>query len=101
MKRLIVLAALLSLAGCYEEPVKFSEQRDVYMVTDTYKSKYTKVDLKNTRTGQMWFNQSLGYCYYKDIKVGSLWDITEVVYRYPESDRFKSMLIGLTTICPR
>lgn len=99
-KRLLILAAFLTLSGCYEEPVKFSEKLDTYVVTGVHPGKYTSVDLKNVKSGQVWLYQSMGYCYYKhDIKVGGLWDIYEVVYRYPESNRFTSKLVGLGAIC--
>lgn len=101
MKRLIVLAALLALAGCEEREV-FSDKVNTYRLLNIDPPKHVYVDMQNIKTGEIFRHQYVGkHCNgWQKIKIGGLWDVHEVVYRYPESNRFTTSLVGLRAICP-
>lgn len=102
-KRLIVLAAFLAIAGCSEPREVFSDTVATYRLLHVQPPKHVYVDLQNIKTGQVYRHQYVNkHCNrWKELKIGSLWDIHEVVYRYPESNRFSTQLVGLYAICPR
>ena len=103
---LVIAAAcsLAALAGCEERKVH-SEKRLVVQVTAVHnrsKSNST-VDLKEVSTGYLWRNQRLSCSQSRarNVKIGKKWDVTEVTYFYPESQRFSSSLISTSSICDK
>ena len=99
-----LLIGLTFLAGCEERKV-FKEERigmEVVAVHLNTKSN-SKVDLRIIGTGYVYKNQRLSCSRSKaqNVKIGSKWDVTEMTYNYPESQRFSSELVGTSVICDR
>lgn len=102
----LVLATLLCLflAGCEKREVH-AEKRIVMEVVKVNLSSKTNstVDLRELATGYIYRRQRLACSSQKakNIRIGSLWDVTEITYHYPESRRFTSELAETRTICSR
>lgn len=100
----LMLATLmcLFLVGCEKREV-FGEKRIVMEVVAVHLSSKTNstVDLREIATGYVYKRQRLACSSQKAkrIKVGSKWDVTEVTYIYPESQRYTSSLVETRTIC--
>lgn len=103
MKRiLLAFGILVALTGC-DKPEVFTDTVATYRVLSVNPPKHVYVDLQNVKTGQIYRHQYVNkHCNrWREIKIGGLWNIHEVVYRYTESNRFTTKLVGLSTICPR
>lgn len=98
---LVVAGIGLSLSGCEQREITGSSV-ETFRITDIRQPKHFRVELQNVRTGRkQWENVSKHCNRWREVKIGSLWDITEVRYKYPESNRYGSYLAGTHAICPR
>lgn len=104
IKLLAIALAATMLAGCEQSQI-FSERRLTVKVVSVYLSTKTnsRVNLQEVKTGNVYNHQVLN-CRREDaakIKVGSLWDVSEITYVYPESKRFYTSLVGTPAICTK
>lgn len=88
-----------------EKRQEFSDTVRTFEIVWAGKSgKSGKVVLRNTETNQVTDKLSIGSCStdrVNRIKIGSKWDVHEVVYVYPESKRYVTDYAGLRAICPK
>lgn len=102
--RIAIVAALALLVGC-EERKLYEEKRITVRVESVRLSTKTnsRVNLRDVNSKKLYESQRLS-CSEKKAKkvvIGSLWDITEMTYVYPESKRFESGLVNVRTICEK
>ena len=108
MKRVLlgtlVLSAALLLGGC-EEAVKHSERRVVMTVESVYLTSKpnSKVTLREDVAGTIHKNERLSCSRSRasNVKIGSKWDVTEIIYVYPEKQEYFSRLVGTDAICTK
>lgn len=101
--KLIAFAlAVTALAGCEKREV-FGERRLTVKVVEVHLSSKSNstVDLLDVKTNYLYRRERLScsrsYAY--NVKVDSLWDVTEMTYVYPESKRYSVDLVGTQAIC--
>jgi hypothetical protein len=97
-----LVGLLFLLAGC-EQREQYSERRvamEVINVTLSSKQN-SKVDLRELASGQVHrgLRLSCNRTQAARIRIGSLWDVSEVTYLYPESKRFTTQILGTPAIC--
>jgi uncharacterized protein YcfL len=103
-KTSVLILSLLVLAGC-ERREEYSERRvamEVINVTLSSKTNST-VDLRELASGQVHrrLRLSCNRDKAKRVRIGSLWDVSEVTYLYPESRRFTTQILGTPAICDK
>jgi hypothetical protein len=100
----MTLAAAVMLAGC-ESREDFDQRRITVKVESVYLTSKTnsKVNLRDIKTGQLYENNRLSCSKTKaqNVKIGSLWDVTEKTYIYRKSNRFSTELVGTPAICDK
>lgn len=98
----IALASTLLLSGC-DTPEPVAERRITVEVTYVKLSSKSnsKVDLRDVKTGRGYYGKRLSCSKSKaaNVKIGSLWDVTEVDYVYSESKKRYSDIVGTQAIC--
>lgn len=104
LRYVALLMGLTLLAGCEERKV-FSEQRKTLEVVGVslHSKSSSTVDLRLVGTSYVYKYQRLSCSQSRaqNVKIGSKWDVTEMTYHYPESQRFSSELIGTSAICEK
>lgn len=104
MKRLLIGVALAGmLTGCdmFEQREITGSRVETFRITDIRQPKHFRVELQNVRTGRKQWESISKHCNrWREVKIGSLWDINVVDYKYPKSQRYGSYMTGTQTICP-
>lgn len=99
-----LVGLLILLAGCEKREV-FGERRITVQVVGLYLTSKTnsKVHLQDVKTHERYDGNRLSCSRSRaeKVKIGSLWDVTEVTYVYPESQRYSTTLVGTAAICDK
>lgn len=101
---LAVAVGAMSLTGCEEAVQTGSKWTTVEVVSVDFQSKTNStVDLREVVSGYVWKDQYLR-CYDREarkVKIGSKWDVLEIDYKKPKSERYFSRLNGVPAICEK
>lgn len=104
LKLLTIALAATLLTACEKREV-FGENRITVKVVKVYLSSKSSstVDLQDVKTNYLWRNQRLACnsSFARKVKIGSLWDVSEITYVYPESKRYTTALVGTPAICTK
>lgn len=81
----------------------FSDTVKTYKLVSLKQPKHFRVTLQDIQTGKIYENVNVSkHCNrWREVKIGGLWDIHEVVYVYPKAKIYQTRLEGVRTICPR
>lgn len=105
MKRLLIgitLAGMLTGCDMFEQREITGSHVETFKIVDLRRPKHFSVELQNVRTGARHWQSVSKHCNrWNEVKIGSLWDINVVEYKYPKSQRYGSYLTGTNSICPR
>jgi len=103
-KVLMALLALAVLTGCEKREV-FGERRITVQVVGLYLTSKTnsKVHLQDVKTRERYDGNRLSCSRNKaeKVRIGSLWEVTEVTYVYRKSQRYSTELVGTAAICSK
>lgn len=104
---LTVLISVFLLTGCEPRQPDTVESRirKVYEIVDIRRPKHFRVDIKDVETGRIYKNKGISkHCnHWQNLKVGSRWYFTEVVYqgkdmRYVEIEGIRSLCEAIKNI---